>query len=199
MHSRRLASLLIGAWLAASIFMDFVAVQQFRSVDRFLNEPSALTANQIRSMGGKEEVRMLLRHHSGELNRSLFEDWEYTQLVLAVVTIAVFLFGHGEAPRLALLMSIIMLMIVAVDRFYLTPEITKWGRLLDFPNTPGANSDHFWKLHGAYSALELLKIALSVTAAASLLFRRTDRKRFVREHERSSRPRTGTTAASRIS
>ncbi len=190
MHSRRLASLLIGAWLGASVFMDFTAIENFRSVDHFLNAPSAVTADQIRVMGGKTEARIFLRHQAGELNRYLFEQWEYTEIALGLAVLMTFVFGRGEVAKAALALTALMLIVVAAGRFFLTPEITRLGRLLDYPNTPGANTGLFWRLHGVYSGLELLKLALGLGVAGSLILQRTDRKKFVREHEKLSRGRT---------
>jgi hypothetical protein len=59
--------------------------------------------------------------------------------------------------------------------------------LLDYPNTPGANPALFWKMHGAYSGLELLKLALGIGVVGSLLIKTTDRKKFAREQARIAR------------
>ncbi len=194
MHSRRLASLLIGAWLAASIFMDFTAIQNFRSVDRFLSAPGPLTAEHIRSIGGREQARVFLRAEAAEANRFFFEQWEYSQLVLGVMLLAVFVFGHGDAPRIAMVLTILMLCIVAADRFLLTGEITRLGRMLDYPGTQGAEPATFWRLHGIYSGMELLKLALGLGIAGLLVIRHKDRTRFVREHARTAGQRSGTAA-----
>jgi hypothetical protein len=187
MHSRRFVTFLFGAWIAASLLMDFAVIQNFRSVDRFLSAPDPLAAQQMQTMGGKTEARTFLRHEVGELNRFLFEQWERVQLVLGVALLLAIVFGHGDAPRTALFMTLAMLVVVLLDRFWLTPEITRLGRLLDYPNTPGADSGAFWRLHGIYSGLELLKLALGLIGAATLLVRHTDRNKFVREHEKTMR------------
>lgn len=194
MHSRRLASLLMGAWLAASIFMDFAAIQNFRGIDRFLGAPSAWAADQIRTMGGKAAARTLLRHEAGEVNRFLFEQWEYVQLALGIAVLAVLIFGRGDVPRAALFLTAFMLLIAAVDRVFLTPEITRLGRLLDYPNMPGADQRGFWRWHAAYSGAELLKLGFGFVAAGTVLIRRTDRKRFVRQHEKGPLRRAETAA-----
>ncbi len=194
MHSRRLASLLIGAWLAASIFMDFAAIHNFRSVDRFLAAPGPLAAEKIRDVGGRAEARTFLRAQAAEVNRYLFEQWEYAQLALGVLLLMVFVFGHGDAPRIAMLLTVLMLCIVGVDRFVLTGQITRLGRLLDYPNTPGADPALFWRLHGIYSGLELLKLALGASVAGLLLIRHKDRSRFVREHAKIAKSRSGRVA-----
>ena len=189
MHSRRLASLLIGAWLAASIFMDFAAIQNFRSVDRFLNAPGPLAAQQLQQMGGKASARVLLRNQAAEVNRFLFEQWEHAELALGIVLIMVFIFGHGDVPQASLILAALMLCVVAVDRFFLTGEITRLGRLLDYPNTPGADAAAFWRLHGLYSGLELLKLALGLGLAGTLVIRHRDKTRFARKHAKNANPR----------
>jgi hypothetical protein len=110
----------------------------------------------------------------------------------------VFIFGHGDPPRISLLLSVLMLCIVAVDRFALTGQITQLGRLLDYPGSPGADAGLFWKLHGIYSGLELLKLALGIGVAGTLVIRHTDRTKFVREHAKAARQRSGTTAPSAL-
>jgi len=42
MHLTRIAALLLGAWLGGCVFMDTVATQNFRSVDRMLAAPTAM-------------------------------------------------------------------------------------------------------------------------------------------------------------
>jgi len=179
MHYRRLASFLLGAWLAASVLLDFCVIQNFRAVDRFLDAPGPGAAQQVQTMGGKTEARNFLRRETAELNAFLFEQWEIAQLVLGIAILGVFIFGGGEVPRVAFSLAILMLGIVSVARFYLTPEITRLGRL--------PIDAHFWMLHGISSGLELFKLALGLIAAGTLLVRHNDRKRFVREHEKTTR------------
>ncbi len=187
MHSHRLASLLLGGWLLAGILMDFMAIQNFRTVDRFLAEPSVFAAQDIKTLGGHDQARLFLRQEVGERNRFLFEQWEIVQIILGVALIGTMIFGHGDPSKSTLLTAGAMLVIVCVDRFYLTPRITDLGRLIDFPGQPGANPALFWAMHGWYSGLELLKLALGFMCAGTLLIRFTDRKRFVREREHLTR------------
>ncbi len=197
MHSRRLASLLLGGWLIASLLSDFVIIQNFRSVDRFLAEPSVVSAQYIKAVGGHDQARLFLRQEVGERNRYLFEQWEIFQIILGLALLATVVFGHGDPSKATLLSAAAMLLIVCLARFYLTPRITELGRLIDFPDQPGANPGLFWKLHGLYSGLEILKLALGCFCAGSLLIRFTDRKRFVRERERLARSPGKLTAETR--
>jgi hypothetical protein len=179
MHFRRFAALLLGAWLAGCVFMDMVATQNFRSVDRLLAAPPPQIAERMQAMGGHDPARTFLRYQASELNRSYFDNWERAQIVLDAVLFLVLLFG--SAPnRLMLLFTLLMLGLVLLMHFYLTPEITRLGRVIDFvaPGTPSPDRTRFWTFHGAYSACELLKFGLG-TVLAVLLVRRRRRSEVV--------------------
>ena len=177
MHFRRLASLLVGAWLAGCALMDLVATENFRSVDRLLSAPSAQAAEHIRAMGGHDPAREFLRYQVSEQNRWYFENWERIQIVLGVLLLLVLLFG-SVPDRFALWLTVLMLVAVLAMHFFLTPEITRLGRSIDFTprGTPSAERTRFWTFHGAYSATELVKLGLGVALAARLLRRKKRRE-----------------------
>ena len=157
----------------------FCVIQNFQEVDRFLEGADPAAAQQVLALGGHAQARNFLRREAAELNAFLFEQWEIAQFVIGIAVTGVFVFGGGEAPRAAFLLVLGMLAIVAADRFDLTPEITRLGRVpLDA---------HFWMLHGISSGLELLKLALGLVAAGTLTIRHNDRKRFVKERARMTR------------
>jgi len=58
--------------------------------------------------------------------------------------------------------------------FFLTPEITRLGRAIDFvpPGTSSADRTRFWTLHGAYSGSELVKLGLGLVLEVLLVRRR---------------------------
>jgi len=173
MHFRRFAALLLGVWLAGSVFMDMVATQNFRSVDRLLAAPPPQIAERVQAMGGHDLARVFLRYQASELNRAYFDNWERAQIVLGAVLFLVLLFG-SPPNRLMLLLTLLMLGLVLLMHFYLTPEITRLGRTIDFvsPGTPSPNRTGFWTFHGAYSACELLKFGLGTVLAVLLVRRR---------------------------
>ncbi len=179
MHFRRFAALLLGVWLAGCVFMDMVATQNFRSVDRLLAAPPPQIAERVQAMGGHDLARAFLRYQASELNRSYFDNWERAQIVLGAVLFLVLLF-RSPPNRLMLLLTLLMLGLVLVMHFYLTPEITRLGRTIDFvsPGTPSPDRTRFWTFHGAYSACELVKFGLG-TVLAVLLARRRRRNELV--------------------
>src|SRR5512133_2357357 len=130
MHFRRFACLLLGVWLGGIIMMSVVATQNFRTVDRILLDPAPGAASELKAMG-YETAKMLLRWEAGEQNRRLFEISETAQIALAMAGIFVLLFGSTEG-KYALGLALLLLVLVIVQRFLLTPTMVSLGRLVDF-------------------------------------------------------------------
>ncbi len=173
MHFHRLAALLLGAWLGGSVFMDMVATQNFQSVDRLLTAPPMQVAERVQALGGHDAARVFLRYQVSEQNRWYFQVWERVQIALGAALLLVLAFGAGP-KRLALLIMVLMLAMVIVMHFFLTPEITRLGRTFDF--APAADRTRFWTLHGMYSAGELIKLGLGIVLAVRLLLRTKTRQ-----------------------
>lgn len=143
--------------------MIMVAIQNFHSVDRLLADPRG-AAEQIVRMG-RDEARTLLRFQVSEQNRWYFETWEKVQLALGLALLAL-TFRQG---RLLFWLAAAMFALLMAERFYITPEIVRIGRLIDFaPQAPERRT--FWMFHGAYSAIELAKLALGFFLSGRLIF-----------------------------
>jgi hypothetical protein len=161
----------MGAWIAGSLFMIMVATQNFRSVDRLLANPAG-AASAVNTLE-RDEARAFLRYQVSEQNRFYFETWEKIQLPAAALAVVLAWTGLRE-HRLYGLLTTAMLALLLVERFYLTPEIVRLGRLIDFvpPAAPSAERDAFWRLHGAYSGTELGKLALALILSGRAIFGR---------------------------
>lgn len=170
MHNRRLASFLVGAWLLGSVFMFFVATQNFRGVDRLLEAPTAAAQSRIEELG-KDDARLFLRFQVSELNRYFFENWERAQLLIGVLLVLVTMRGSTRMAILA--MPLAMLLIVAAGHWGLSPEINRLGAAMDFvPNARETGvGREFWRYHQAYSAGEVLKFLIGSAYAFLLLTR----------------------------
>jgi hypothetical protein len=170
MKIRYLACWLLGAWIAGSLFMILVATQNFRSVDRLLSAPAGAMA-QIEKLG-HDEARTFLRYQVSEQNRWYFETWEKIQLGLGLALLAVTL----RQGRLAWALAATMFALLLAQRFWITPEIVRLGRLIDFaPQAP--ERAIFWMFHGIYSAVELAKLALGFWVSGQLIFGKASPKR----------------------
>ena len=128
---------LLGGWIAGSLFMILVATQNFRSVDRLLAAPAGATA-QIEKMG-REEARTFLRYQVSEQNRWYFETWEKIQLALGMALLAATL----RQDRISAALAAVMFALLLTQRFWITPEIVRIGRLIDF-NPQAPERQTFW-------------------------------------------------------
>jgi len=180
---RRLATLLLGVWLGAGIFADIAVTQNFQTVDRFLSTPNSLSASRELSSIGRDRERVILRRNAGEENNFLFENWERAELILGLVLLAVLFFG--ERPnKLMLSAALTMWVLVAVQHFALSPQVTEIGRkIADLPATDPLNKT-FWMFHGIYSGSEILKLLVGFALAVRLCWHsKPDKNRFAKEFE----------------
>jgi di/tricarboxylate transporter len=197
MHRHRIAAFLAGCLILGSLFMIFVATQNFGTVDRVLAAPPQEAARMFQTLG-PQNARLLLRYLAGEENRLFFTSWEWCQIALGALLTAVLLLavksakgvartaGRGEelaAPRSVLRefdrsrllagLTGTMTILAMFQRFRVTPEMISLGRLIDFGGGSGSAAyNQFWRLHGLYGVLEVVKLALLIVVAAILLFGR---------------------------
>jgi|SRR5579871_641995 len=176
MDLTRIATFFLGAWLGACLFMDMVATQNFRSVDRMLASPPMVVAQRVQAIGGHDAARAFLRFQASELNRRYFNGWENVQIVLGLLLIGT-LYAAGYRNKVTLGLPGMMLLVTLVMHFFLTPEITRMGRAMDFTpvGAPSPNTTRFWAFHGFYSALELIKLGWGVALIIWLMLPRNSR------------------------
>ena len=157
MTLRTLALVLVTVWLTGTIIMTFVATQNFRTVDRILERPTPQAAAKLAETD-HDVTRMLLRHLSSELNRLYFMSWNAVQLLLAVIVLALMV---RAGSRLETVLALVMLVIV-VALLGGTFRIIELGRTIDFvPRNPvPPEVVKFGKMHAAYGAMELVKLAV---------------------------------------
>src|SRR6476469_7796195 len=91
MHTRRLASYLVGAWMLAILIFGFVSMQNLSNVDRILSSPPGPVAKDIEDLG-TDITRMLMRYQATELNRFLAETWGVGQIGLGAAILSSLLF-----------------------------------------------------------------------------------------------------------
>jgi hypothetical protein len=161
MHSVRLTCFALGFWLAGGLFVAFVATQNFRGVDRLLEDPNPVARLKFKTL---DDPRQLLRYHASEQNRFYFETWEIVQLVLGSILFFFVLFATRE-DKITLGIVLLMLLIAAAQRFFLTPQIVTLGRAQDF----GPPVSGFPALHAGYVSIEMLKWLLNFGLAARLV------------------------------
>ena len=174
MHHTRIATFLLGAWLLGSVFMTFVATQNFETVDRVLKSPAVEAEKMIQALGSNN-ARQLLRYLAGEENRFVFENWELAQLVLVAVLTGFLLFGVKNRMLAAFAGAVLILTLF--EHFKVTPELAWLGRSIDFLPSKAESlaRDQFWRLHAVYGVIELAKLALGIIVAGFLFAMRRKR------------------------
>jgi hypothetical protein len=183
MHQHRTAAFLSGCLILGSLFMIFVATENFQTVDRVLASPPPEAAQMFQTLG-PDNARLLLRYLAGEENRLFFVTWELAEIGLGLALTAILLF----AIRSGLLAGLAggMVIIALFQHFRVTPEMISAGRLIDFGAGAGSAAyNQFWRLHGLYGVLEVVKLVLVIVVAGFLLF--GSRKRAAEEIESETR------------
>ena len=168
MYGKPLIGFLLGAWLAGTLFMWAVATQNFRLVDRLLGSPAPGVSERWTPLA-PGDARLLMRYQASEVNRLFFDRWGWTQLALGVALLWLVL--RASSDRQLRITAVLMLGIAAVLQFGVVPETVRLGRLLDFaPRSPAPpQAAPFWRLHTAYTALDMLKFLLGILATVRLL------------------------------
>jgi hypothetical protein len=180
MSTRRFITFLLGIWLGCSLFMVGIATHNLKSVDALLASPPPPAVKLIETLG-QDSARLLLRHQAAELNRVYFEHWGLAQVLIAGAVLGLILFATREGKRLVIL-SAVMLVVVVVMRFILTPDLVNFGRQLDFASkqTVAGEYARFAGVHRAYGFAELIKCGLGLVLLALLLRRSKRTRRSVR-------------------
>jgi hypothetical protein len=161
---QRWAMFAMGLWVMGSLATAIVATQNFYTIDRLLAQSSSGPFREAIERLGEPQGRDLLRYLSSELNRLYFQSWNGAQVLLAAIVY--WLLSGEEAMRRARLVVLGMTAVVVLMIAFLTPQIVSVGRSLDFvardPAPPQLG--RFWILHGAYTTLEMAKLAAGLLA-----------------------------------
>lgn len=166
MNRRTALALMLGGWAVGTLFMWFVATQNFAAVDRILAAPPS-TLQSMTAPLDPSHAREILRYEASELNRLYFDRWGYVQVLLALMAVALAWKG-GRRLRAGILVAAV----IAVGlQFYVVPETIRIGRLIDFrPREPEtAQQAAFWRLHHTYTGLDMLKFLTVVGCGIALL------------------------------
>ena len=150
--------------------MWFVATRNF-AVARALQETPAAGFEQITTPLDAEAIRLVTRHQASEVNRLFFHGWGLVQIPIAIIALG--LAWRVQEGRMLVLLAGLMLVIVTGLELYVVPETIRLGRVLDFiPRDPPPPEDApFWRLHHAYTGLDMLKFVLGIASAVILAAR----------------------------
>ncbi len=177
MRSRGFTCFLLGIWLGCGVALYLATVDNRLSVDRMVHDANPGAALRMQKLGGRDSV-MLMRFQADQENRFLTEIWGDVQFGFAFLFFFYLLFGTGES-KFVLGVAIALLVIVAIERFFVIPEISGMGRLLDFvpDSDPSTIRGRYHVMQNTYFGVEMVKWLLQGGLAAyfSVRTRKTSR------------------------
>jgi len=189
-HTTRVTTFLLGAWLAVSLMLDMGSAVNLGAADELLRAPIPGAAEIVKSTG-PDQTRLLLRHFAGEQNRHLTEVWEMLEIPLGLLLAAV-LYSATDKRSLPLALCGIMLALVLAQYFVVSPELKYLGRNADFPHANAAEeagvrgvptADAVTPWVSAFVATEVVKIAVGGYLAGFLFYYQARRRKRNREEE----------------
>ena len=109
-----------------------------------------------------------MRYQASEVNRLFFHRWGMAQLVLGAIL--TFLAFQPPADRRLRWTVLAMFCLAVAEQFGVVPETIRLGRILDFASREPAPPEAapFWRLHTAYTALDMGKFLLGLWAVVRL-------------------------------
>jgi hypothetical protein len=168
-HTRRIAAFFLGAWLAGSLVMMFLSVQDSPSAAAVINTSLPQAKKMIDSLGA-DQAGLLLRHAAAEETRSVLFVWERVEILLGLV-LGGCLFLGTQKRAFPIVLCTAMLVLVLFQHFGVASELAYRGRETDFP--PGNASvgpiERLRALQAIYYGAELVKL-IAGGILASYLF-----------------------------
>ena len=158
MHTRRLLTAVLGAWLAGSALTAYIASSNFDHAGQIL-ESKDPKVTRILQILGEKDARQLLRHEASEMNRTNFARWQQVQLFFSLLIIGMLFSTRAKTP--SLVVAALLTTATLANYFAVTPHIIGLGALMDFTpsNQFPIERARFAAMHQAYGGLELLKLA----------------------------------------
>jgi hypothetical protein len=177
MHTRRMATFLLGIWLGCSALMIWFQFQNLRFAAGLLTAPSE-SAAEITKKLPEAELRLMLRYQAAEQSRRYTYLWEEAEIVLALA-LGGSLFLGTQKRVLPLILCAAMLLVVVFQHVGVTPELAYRSRLADFP--PGDNTAavllRMYALEQVYAWVEGAKLVLGAVLTGYLFVFRARRSR----------------------
>ncbi len=181
MHTRRIATFLLGAWMGGCLLMGLIQIQNFRSPALVLNNPVAPAAKMIQTLG-HDPAQLFLRYLAAQQNRHYSQIWEDIQFPLGLA-VGLCLFFATQWRLFPVLLCALMLGLLLFQHFALTPELAFRGPETDFPpgNAAVGPMARVWALQQVYVGVEIAKLIAGGVLAGYLFMLRSSRRRRVRD------------------
>jgi hypothetical protein len=163
--------------MGCSVFMALVVLQNLHSVAPVMSSTAPPVVSMIKTLGA-DQMALLLHHQAAEQSRSMMLAWEQAEIVLGLV-LGGCLYFATQKRMLSLVLCGIMLTLVLMQFFAITPEMAYRGRETDFPSgsTPQNVMVRTLVLYQMLVVTEVMKLVVGGILASYLFAFRTSRKR----------------------
>ena len=185
MRHRRVALLLVGMWMGASLFVAFAVTRNLANVDDFLQTPPQGADPVIRAIT-PDNARMMLQHLVNEETGSYRENWEVAQVGLFTV-LAGLLFLDSTTRKFASFPAGLCLLVL-FEHFRVTPEIIWLSRQVAFAAQlaeTGARKQ-LSVMERIYELVEISKFCIATILGVLLVTRGAVRRHRHRHHDLDS-------------
>ena len=171
MHNRRFDAYLVGMWLMGAILLSHFVSQSQLNVERLFADPPVGVQRQLAGVG-TEAAQALLRYQANEMSRRVQEVWEVLQLgILTALLAASVLTEHRS--RTAIIAAVVMIALVGVQSFAITPKLLADWRALDFVSSDEAarrsQETSVEVRQILYRIIDFVKLAIALGLSARLL------------------------------
>ena len=176
MHTRRISTFLLGAWIGGILFMASITLQNVRVPRLVMAGTNPPVAQAIKKLGF-EETALLLRHAGAEETRRYSYVWQVVELFLGLI-LAGCLFLGTQRRILPLTLCGVMLALALFQHVAVTPELTYRGRETDFPpgNAALGPMTRMLAMQQVYFGIEIVKLAAGVILSSYLFVFRASRR-----------------------
>jgi hypothetical protein len=176
MHTRRVATFLLGVWIGCSLFMDFLTLENLRAADWVIAGSTAPAAKRLKMLS-QDDANLLLRYQGAEMNRRYTYDWEAMEIALGLA-LGLCAFLGTQKRWFPLVLCGVMLIIVLFQHLAITPELAYRGRETDFPpgNTAFGPQSRVWTMQEIFGVVEALKLVIGGLLASYLFVFRSGRR-----------------------
>ena len=177
MHTRRVATFILGVWLGGSLMMLLLQTANLHFTASLLATPSDQAAEFLKH-GAQQDYALMMHYQAAEQNRRYEDIWEDVEFGLGAILAATLFLG---TQRRIFPMAIcgLMLVMLIFEHVGVTPSLGYRGRETDFP--PGnAAVDALVRMYALgqiFAWVEGSKLVLGILLAGYLFIFRARRIR----------------------
>jgi len=167
--------LLLGAWLAGTLVVAWVATSNFTAADHLLASAPQEIQKTAAALSPAQS-RMLLRFLVSVENANYFLTWELVEFGLLIALGAVLV--TERQTRMLVIFPAVLLLLVSFQHFRLTREIIWLGQEMVLAGGSASERirEEFGIMHSMYGIAEVVKLVLAVVLAVWIVIRRSGRK-----------------------